>query len=341
MNHRLVEQILVALVTIGGATAAQAADRYWVAQASGKWSEASSWSSASSGPGGASIPGPGDTAIFDAQSGDSVVDPAYSGTVSAVVVKATYKGNITQQRDLSVTGRFNLASKWTFWEDAPASLAIKGDMLVAKGATLTCTRSSVAGCGRGRTISVGGNLTVLGYISADAQGFMRGPGTPPIPGERQIKGNAKEAVDVYVGGADAELQAKVCPVSPAGSGHGGRGAGIYRNPNNIFARQPHTVYGKELPGSGVWKFPGGGTYGSITSPTSLGSGTNDDPNFDPKHPYGYDYELEVPPPPFFDLPVQMRYSLPFPACRQRCWDQVGNADTPSAGSTTFSWCKYA
>lgn len=278
-------QMLVVLgLMVLVAAGAQAVDTYWVAGSTGNWSNPASWS--------AGVPGVADTAYFSARGvGDAVVDAAFTGTVKGVVVQAGYTGVITQARSLIVTGDMQMAGTskigWTFTEDQPATLTVKGNLIVASGAYLTCPRSSIQGEGAGRTITVGKNLSVLGAINADGKGFMKGPGTPIVPVAKDDP-NAATMEDRYVGGANIEALKNACIVSPAGPGHGGRGAGIYRNPNGQYTAQPHSYYWTEPLGSGSWKYPGGGTYGSITAPTSLGSGTADDPKFDPKKPYAFD-----------------------------------------------------
>lgn len=294
MKKTLLMKLFITAAIILSAIGSRAADRYWVAKDAGKWSDAANWSVRSAGTGGASLPGPLDRVVFDGNTGNSLIDTAYPGTVGAVLMSAGYTGTVTQQRSLLVKSDMRILGRskvgWTFVDNSPAELKILGNLSVAANTTITCSASSSAGFGKGRTIEVGKNAAILGIISADGKGFMKGPGTPPIPGLRKVTGNATEMVDRFVGGANAEAQAKTCPVSPAGPGHGGRGAGIYRNPNGQYTQQPHVYYWTELPGSGIWAFPGGDSYGSITAPTSLGSGTAADPNFDPKKPYSFDAE---------------------------------------------------
>ncbi len=268
------------------ATGAFAADRHWVAKEAGKWSEPANWTGG--------VPGPKDTAVFDAGgAGNATVDAASSGAVGSVSVLAGYKGTITQERGLSVNGNMKLAggsaTGWTFAEDKPAGLAVKGNLSIALGRSITCTRSSTNSFGAGRLITVGGNLTVDGAITADGKGFMRGPGTPVLPVVAETK-DPSGVQDRYVSGADIEQYKNAAPISPAGPGHGGRGAGIHHNPNGQYTVQPHSYYWTEPLGSGTWKFPGGDTYGSVTAPTSLGSGTDADTSFDPRNSYPFDAE---------------------------------------------------
>ncbi len=235
---------LIALLLLAQTLAAGAADRFWAATKPGVWSDAANWKGG--------VPGPADTAIFDGRApSDATIDKSYAGQVGTVKVLPGYKGTITQERDLKVKADLRiLGGTWSFTPDQRGALYVAGNTSVAKGASIICTRSSTAGEGRGRTITVGGSLTVLGSISADAQGFAEGPGTPTIPTWHTDSGML---------------------LSPAGAGHGGRGAGVYRDPKGRFTGHPHWSW-TDPPGSGRWQFPAGGAYGSITEPTSLGSG---------------------------------------------------------------------
>lgn len=222
------------------------------------------------------MPGPEDAAIFDSGSkANATVDNGFSGVVGSVRVLPGYAGTITQDKYLKVRANLFLdgGSKtgWTFVEDKPSALTVGGDLIVGSKGNLTCSRSSTEGEGRGREITVGGNLKVLGHISADGKGFADGPGSPAftVPKEKVAAPNESD----YGTFAMSSLQSQSIPVSPAGPGHGGRGAGTYKNPYAWDTVQPHAHYGYLPLGSGIWKFPGGGTYGSITAPTSLGSGS--------------------------------------------------------------------
>jgi hypothetical protein len=243
-----------------------AADRYWVAKEAGRWSTPACWAATSGGLGGAGVPGAGDRAVFDAGgTGAARIDGDVPGTVGSLHVTPAYPGTITQARDLVVRGDLTLEGRapigWTFPrattltelrarqkerssdeldpeedreadlipEDTPATLTVSGTLTLGAGATLLCPRSATDGLGAGRTLRVGGDLRVLGTLSADGQGLLSGPGTPKQPA----------------------AFSPTTPIAPAGAGHGGRGG--------------YVTIEKTL-----WK--GGGTYGSITAPISLGSG---------------------------------------------------------------------
>lgn len=277
------------LLTIG----AQGTTRYWVATTAGKWSDAANWASITGGAGGQSVPGAQDIVVFDGKGiGDSLIDTGFPGEVGNISVIAGYPGTITQERGLTVRTDMKVAGGsrvgWTFVEDKTAGLNVKGNLIIATGKRMTCSRSSILGEGTGRVIVVGKNLTVLGEITADGKGFMQGPGTPVLPIAKDDP-NAAQIQDRFVGGANIEALRNAAPVSPAGPGHGGRGAGIYRNPNGQYTVTPHVYYWTDPLGSGVWRYPGGGTYGSVTNPMSLGSGTKI-VDFDPKAPRKYDPE---------------------------------------------------
>lgn len=284
--------LIVIALLLACAVAVQGADRYWVGKSAGKWSDPVNWSTTSGGYGRAGVPGPADRAIFDGKVvTDATMDAGFGGVVGSVWVVAGYTGTILQERDLAVKGNMTIAggskTGWTFVEDQPAMLSVDGNLTIDKGGYLTCTRSSTVGEGKGREITVGKDLVVAGVVTADGKGFMKGPGTPFLPVAKDDP-NASQIEDRYVGGANTEALKNAAVVSPAGPGHGGRGAGIYRNPNGQYTAQPHSYYWTELLGSGTWKYPGGNTYGSITAPTSLGSGTDADKNFDHKKPYAFD-----------------------------------------------------
>lgn len=254
-----IKHLWILIIVISCTIAVWSADCIWLAEKSGKWSDHANWKAGK-------IPGAEDNVII-IEGGNSYIDADFTGVIAGIVIKSSYIGTVTQERDLVVNGDLTIdgggTPAWTFLkatieseikderllrdisntlptdndedleimaEDTPAKLTVKGTLNIANERVLLCPRSVTADDGRGRTIIIGKDLVINGIISADGQGFQIGPGTPKQP----------EVFNINQ------------PISSAGGGYGGRGGYI---------------------GDDDKVMKGGKTYGSITAPISLGSGS--------------------------------------------------------------------
>jgi hypothetical protein len=116
----------------------------WTNASSGYWTNAANWS-------GGAVPGSGDDVVFSNGSATATID-----------------GNVTIN-SLNMTGTY--AGKITFAQGLSANLAINNDLYMGPTASIDAPYSSTNGNGTGRTITVGGNATILGKINADTYGF--------------------------------------------------------------------------------------------------------------------------------------------------------------------------
>ncbi|MCM8790744.1 MAG: hypothetical protein NC938_03480, partial [Candidatus Omnitrophica bacterium] len=191
---------------------------HWAATAAGNWSTASNWLG---GDAGHPVPMAGDIVYFDNHSNfNSTIDNTWLstyGSIASLTITDDYTGTITQgqrplatRKDLTITGDFTqYAGTYTFaqaesGQEVLTDLIVGGDMLIDDGATISCTRSSLtanSGTGAGRTITVGGSLTVAagGKIEADGKGFgpTQGPGGSTYGGTYGGKGGGNSEDATY------------------------------------------------------------------------------------------------------------------------------------------------
>jgi len=217
MLTALIAMVLVFCISI----TAFAENRYWVGTAA-NWSSTASWSTSSGGGGGVTVPGASDTAIFDSNgTGNSTLDASFNGTVGAVNVTNGYTGTIIQNRDLSVSGDFNLSTgTWAFTSGTAAALTIGSNMTV--NGTIRCQYISTAGNGTGRTFTVDGDLAVgtAGLIDGVGLGFPKGLG----PGGWGYNGTAGHGGEAVSGVTYGSIKAPIGLGS--GSSHGPGGGAI-------------------------------------------------------------------------------------------------------------------
>ena len=176
-------------------------------------SESSVWTLADNWLGGV-VPSPIDDVIID---GNYTNAPVISSDVTIYSLKIGE----------------NNASVLSFTQDTPANLTVTNNITVYANGTITITRSSTTGNGRGRTITAG-NIDIKsgGKINADGKGFAGGSGSADGSGP---------------GGGDSQTNAAT------GGSYGGIAGNARYTSGYTLASAP-------------------ATYGTAASPTALGSG---------------------------------------------------------------------
>lgn len=262
MRYHLVGRGLLLLLAVALPVLGWSADRYWVAAKAGNWSSAANWAAASGGAGGVGMPGAADRAIFDGGgAGDSLIDVEYPGVVGTVAVKAGYAGAITQARDLLVNGDLELGGGgeigWTFRKATVAKEEDenkkRGDLNVLDpeqhlDEEINVNEDAPA------ALTVKGTLTIaVGKTLVCPRSVTAGQGagrTITVGKDLVVQGTLSADGQGLQSGPGTPHQPPPTPDRPialGGAGYGGRGGSC-------------------------GDFLGGHTYGSITTPTSLGSG---------------------------------------------------------------------
>jgi PKD repeat protein len=186
-----------------------------------------------------------DDLIINSNTGAPITwDINATATVNSLTVNSAFTSTITLAKSITTTGNLTLNGGAGFQlltaNTSATTIAVGGNLTVGANSTVVARHSSLAGNGTGQTITVTGNATVLGQISADEQGFdgVTSPGYQTGPSR---------------GGEG--------PGTDGGGGHGGTGG------------MGNVITGSQVDSEPVIETAnlGGNCYGSIVQPTSLGS----------------------------------------------------------------------
>jgi hypothetical protein len=161
IKHVPPRNLLLAAVFLFSIPDSYAANRYWIATATGMWSNALNWSAASGGTGGAGVPGVNDRAYFNnGGTGNCTIDMPVS--ISRLNVASAYTGTISQGvNSIIVSGAVNFGGG--IFDGGSADIMFMGNF--TNSGTLFTSTSGV--------LEFENNVTLSGGTFAHHNGTVR------------------------------------------------------------------------------------------------------------------------------------------------------------------------